>query len=112
MTHDRALWIAGLTNEALVLAIIWVMVEKSAWASGHRRARDRVRGRRHRCDRPNPRQPRPSWSPSHSRPVRNRAGRIARFGGEDGAPEPDLASSGGFISGHATPVTILRKPLG
>ena len=34
MTHDLALWIAGLTNEALVLAIIWVMVEKSSWASG------------------------------------------------------------------------------
>ncbi len=34
MTRDRALWIADLTNETLVLAIIWVMVEKSAWASG------------------------------------------------------------------------------
>ena len=34
MARDRALWIAGLTNEALVLAIVWVMVEKSAWASG------------------------------------------------------------------------------
>src|SRR5580765_1788489 len=34
MTLDRALWIAGLTNEALVLGIVWVMVEKSGWASG------------------------------------------------------------------------------
>ena len=34
MTRDRALWIADLTNEALVLGIIWVMVEKSTWASG------------------------------------------------------------------------------
>ena len=34
MTHDRALWIAGLTNEGLVLGIVWVMVEKSGWASG------------------------------------------------------------------------------
>jgi hypothetical protein len=34
MTRDRALWIADLTNEALVLGIIWVMVEKSNWASG------------------------------------------------------------------------------
>ncbi len=34
MTRDRALWIADLTNETLVLAIIWVMVEKSSWASG------------------------------------------------------------------------------
>ena len=34
MTRDRALWIAALSNEALVLAIVWVMVEKSGWASG------------------------------------------------------------------------------
>ena len=34
MTRDRALWIADFTNETLVLAIIWVMVEKSSWASG------------------------------------------------------------------------------
>ncbi len=34
MTRDRALWIADLTNETLVLSIIWVMVEKSSWASG------------------------------------------------------------------------------
>jgi hypothetical protein len=34
MTRDRALWIADLTNETLVLAIVWVMVEKSSWASG------------------------------------------------------------------------------
>jgi hypothetical protein len=34
MTRDRALWIADLTNEALVLGIVWVMVEKSGWASG------------------------------------------------------------------------------
>ena len=34
MTLDRPLWIAGLTNEALVLGIVWVMVEKPGWASG------------------------------------------------------------------------------
>jgi uncharacterized membrane protein len=34
MTRDRALFIAGLSNEALVLAIVWVMVEKSGWAGG------------------------------------------------------------------------------
>ena len=34
MTRDRALWIADLTNETLVLGIVWVMVEKSSWASG------------------------------------------------------------------------------
>jgi hypothetical protein len=34
MTRDRALWIAALSNEALVLAIVWVMVEKSGWAGG------------------------------------------------------------------------------
>jgi uncharacterized membrane protein len=34
MTRDRALWIAGLSNEALVLAIVWVMVEKPGWGGG------------------------------------------------------------------------------
>ena len=34
MTRDRALWIASLSNEALVLAIVWVMVEKPAWGGG------------------------------------------------------------------------------
>jgi uncharacterized membrane protein len=34
MTRDRALWIAGLSNEALVLALIWLMVEKPGWAGG------------------------------------------------------------------------------
>ena len=34
MTRDRALWIASLSNEALVLGIVWVMVEKPAWAGG------------------------------------------------------------------------------
>lgn len=31
MTRDRALWTAGLTNEFLVLGIIWVMTEKPGW---------------------------------------------------------------------------------
>jgi hypothetical protein len=34
MTRDRALWTAGMTNEALVLGIIWVMIEKPGWAGG------------------------------------------------------------------------------
>jgi hypothetical protein len=34
MTRDRALWIAGFSNEALVLALIWLMVEKPGWAGG------------------------------------------------------------------------------
>jgi uncharacterized membrane protein len=32
MTRDRALWTAAMTNEATVLAIIWVMIEKPGWA--------------------------------------------------------------------------------
>ena len=32
MTRDRALWAAALTNEALVLGIIWVMTGKPDWA--------------------------------------------------------------------------------
>jgi hypothetical protein len=31
MTRDRALWAAAMTNEALVLGIIWVMTEKPGW---------------------------------------------------------------------------------
>lgn len=31
MTRDRALWIAGMTNEMLVLGVIWVMTEKPGW---------------------------------------------------------------------------------
>jgi hypothetical protein len=31
MTRDRALWTAGMTNELLVLAIVWVMTVKPAW---------------------------------------------------------------------------------
>jgi hypothetical protein len=31
MTRDRALWAAGLTNEALVLGIVWVMTLKPGW---------------------------------------------------------------------------------
>lgn len=31
MTRDRALWAAGMTNEALVLAVVWVMTEKPGW---------------------------------------------------------------------------------
>jgi uncharacterized membrane protein len=31
MTRDRALWTAAMTNEATVLAIIWVMIEKPGW---------------------------------------------------------------------------------
>jgi hypothetical protein len=31
MTRDRALWAAGMTNEALVLGIVWVMTEKPGW---------------------------------------------------------------------------------
>ena len=31
MTRDRALWGAGMTNEALVLGIVWVMTEKPGW---------------------------------------------------------------------------------
>lgn len=34
MTRDRALWAAGLTNEFLVLAIVWVMTEKPGWGGG------------------------------------------------------------------------------
>jgi hypothetical protein len=34
MTRDRALWTAATTNEALVLGIIWVMIEKPGWAGG------------------------------------------------------------------------------
>ena len=32
MTRDRALWAAALTNEALVLGVIWVMTLKPEWA--------------------------------------------------------------------------------
>jgi hypothetical protein len=31
MTRDRALWGAAMTNEALVLGIVWVMTEKPGW---------------------------------------------------------------------------------
>jgi hypothetical protein len=31
MTRDRALWAAGLTNEMLVLGVVWVMTEKPGW---------------------------------------------------------------------------------
>ena len=31
MTRDRALWAAGMTNEMLVLGIVWVMTEKPGW---------------------------------------------------------------------------------
>ncbi len=31
MTRDRALWAAAMTNEALVLGIIWVMTVKPGW---------------------------------------------------------------------------------
>lgn len=31
MTRDRALWSAGMTNELLVLGIMWVMVQKPDW---------------------------------------------------------------------------------
>jgi hypothetical protein len=31
MTRDQALWTAAMTNEALVLGIIWVMTEKPGW---------------------------------------------------------------------------------
>jgi uncharacterized membrane protein len=31
MTRDRALWAAGFSNEALVLAVVWVMTEKPGW---------------------------------------------------------------------------------
>jgi hypothetical protein len=34
MTCDRALWVAGMTNEALVLAVVWVMTEKPGWGGG------------------------------------------------------------------------------
>jgi hypothetical protein len=34
MTRDRALWSAGLTNEGLVLAVVWVMTEKPGWGAG------------------------------------------------------------------------------
>jgi uncharacterized membrane protein len=34
LTRDRALWMAGLTNEAVVLAVVWLMVEKPGWGSG------------------------------------------------------------------------------
>jgi hypothetical protein len=32
MTRDRALWTAGMTNEMLVLGIVWVMTEKPGWS--------------------------------------------------------------------------------
>jgi uncharacterized membrane protein len=31
MTRDRALWTAAMTNEATVLGVIWLMVEKPDW---------------------------------------------------------------------------------
>ncbi len=31
MTRDRALWTAGMTNELLVLGIVWVMTVKPGW---------------------------------------------------------------------------------
>jgi hypothetical protein len=31
MTRDRALWTAGMTNEMLVLGIVWVMTVKPGW---------------------------------------------------------------------------------
>jgi hypothetical protein len=31
MTRDRALWAAAMTNEMLVLGIVWVMTEKPGW---------------------------------------------------------------------------------
>ena len=31
MTRDHALWAAGMTNEMLVLGIVWVMTEKPGW---------------------------------------------------------------------------------
>lgn len=31
MTRDRALWTAGMTNEMLVLGVVWVMTEKPGW---------------------------------------------------------------------------------
>ena len=31
LTRDRALWTATMTNEALVLGVIWVMTEKPGW---------------------------------------------------------------------------------
>ena len=31
MTRDRALWAAAMTNETLVLGIVWVMTEKPGW---------------------------------------------------------------------------------
>lgn len=31
MTRDPALWTAGMTNELLVLGIVWVMTEKPGW---------------------------------------------------------------------------------
>jgi hypothetical protein len=34
MTRDRALWSAGMTNEAVVLAVVWVMTEKPGWGGG------------------------------------------------------------------------------
>jgi uncharacterized membrane protein len=34
LTVDRLLWSAGFTNLGLVLAIIWVMVEKPGWGGG------------------------------------------------------------------------------
>ena len=34
MTRDRALWSAGMTNEAIVLAVVWVMTEKPGWGGG------------------------------------------------------------------------------
>ena len=34
LTVDRLLWSAAFTNEGLVLAIVWVMVEKPGWGGG------------------------------------------------------------------------------
>jgi hypothetical protein len=34
LTVDRLLWNAGFSNEGLVLAIVWVMVEKPGWGGG------------------------------------------------------------------------------
>lgn len=34
MTRDRALWTAGMTNEFLVLGVVWVMTEKPGWGGG------------------------------------------------------------------------------
>jgi hypothetical protein len=34
LTRDRMSWLAAMTNETLVLAIVWVMTEKPGWGSG------------------------------------------------------------------------------